>query len=51
VLMCHPAMPTEAVDERDPIATARVVEWQVMRSADFSTWLAQADIQPVKGSH
>lgn len=51
VLMCHPAMPAELVDESDPIASARVIEWQVMQSADFSTWLAQADIQPVKGSH
>lgn len=51
VLMCHPAMPFDKADESDPIALARIVEWQVMQSPDFSTWLSKADIQPVKGSH
>lgn len=49
VLMCHPARPTQKVDPYDPIAIARMVEWQVMQSADFSAWLAITDIQPVKG--
>ncbi|WP_124553631.1 ChbG/HpnK family deacetylase [Methylophilus methylotrophus] len=49
VLMCHPARPTQKVDPNDPIAIARMVEWQVMQSADFSAWLGIADIQPVKG--
>jgi predicted glycoside hydrolase/deacetylase ChbG (UPF0249 family) len=51
VLMCHPAKPFDKADERDPIALARIIEWQVMHSHDFSTWLSKADIQPVKGSH
>lgn len=50
VLMCHPARPTQEIDADDPIAIARMVEWQVMQSADFSAWLGIADIQPVKGS-
>ncbi|AKR44729.1 ChbG/HpnK family deacetylase [Methylophilus sp. TWE2] len=50
VLMCHPARPTQKIDSDDPIAVARMVEWQVMQSADFSAWLGMADIQPVKGS-
>lgn len=50
VLMCHPARPTPKVDPDDPIAIARMVEWQVMQSADFSAWLAMTDIQPVKGT-
>lgn len=50
VLMCHPARPTQKVDPDDPIAIARMVEWQVMQSADFSAWLGITDIQPVKGS-
>lgn len=49
VLMCHPARPTQLIDPDDPIAIARMIEWQVMQSADFSAWLAMADIQPVKG--
>lgn len=49
VLMCHPARPTQKVDPNDPIAIARMVEWQVMQSADFSAWLGITDIQPVKG--
>lgn len=51
VLMCHPSNPENGVDEQDEIAHARVIEWQVMQSADFATWLSQADIQAVKGSH
>ncbi len=51
VLMCHPAKPFDKADESDPIALARIIEWQVMHSPDFSTWLSRADIQPVKGSH
>jgi chitin disaccharide deacetylase len=51
VLMCHPAKPSDLVDGSDPIAKARITEWQVMQSPDFSTWLSKADIQPVKGSH
>jgi predicted glycoside hydrolase/deacetylase ChbG (UPF0249 family) len=51
VLMCHPAKPFDKADESDPIALARIIEWQVMQSPDFSTWLSKADIQPVKGSH
>ena len=50
VLMCHPARPIQHIDPNDPIAIARMVEWQVMQSADFSAWLGMADIQPVKGS-
>lgn len=49
VLMCHPARPTQSIDPYDPIAIARMIEWQVMQSADFSAWLSMADIQPVKG--
>lgn len=49
VLMCHPARPTQKVDPDDPIAIARMVEWQVLQSADFSAWLGISDIQPVKG--
>jgi chitin disaccharide deacetylase len=49
VLMCHPARPTQAIDPHDPIAIARMIEWQVMQSADFSAWLSMADIQAVKG--
>lgn len=49
VLMCHPARPTQAVDAFDPIAIARMIEWQVMQSADFSAWLKMADIHPAKG--
>ncbi|WP_029147156.1 ChbG/HpnK family deacetylase [Methylophilus sp. 5] len=49
VLMCHPARPTRVIDPHDPIAIARMIEWQVMQSADFSAWLAMADVQPVKG--
>lgn len=49
VLMCHPARPTQTVDPLDPIAIARMIEWQVMQSADFSAWLKMADLQPVKG--
>lgn len=51
VLMCHPAKPYDKKDESDPIAIARIIEWQVMHSADFYTWLSKAGIQPVKGSH
>ncbi len=51
VLMCHPAKPYDKNDENDPIAVARIIEWQVMHSADFYTWLSKAGIQPVKGSH
>jgi len=51
VLMCHPARPTQVIDPHDPIAIARMIEWQVMQSADFSAWLSMADIQPVKGLH
>ena len=50
VLMCHPAIATEAMDANDPIATARVVEWQVLQSVDFKVWLAKAGIQPFKAS-
>ncbi|MGP1717281.1 MAG: ChbG/HpnK family deacetylase [Methylophilus sp.] len=50
VLMCHPAKPSDKADDSDPIAKARVIEWQVMQSPDFKTWLSKADIQPVKGS-
>lgn len=50
VLMCHPARPTHPIDLSDPIAPARVVEWQLMNAADFTAWLATSDIQPVKGS-
>jgi chitin disaccharide deacetylase len=51
VLMCHPARPTQVIDPHDPIAITRMIEWQVMQSADFSAWLSMADIQPVKGLH
>jgi chitin disaccharide deacetylase len=51
VLMCHPAQPADVEDEQDPIAKARLTEWQVMKSADFATWLSTADVQPVKGMH
>ena len=50
VLMCHPARPTQVIDPHDPIAIARMIEWQVMQSADFSAWLSMADIQAVKGA-
>jgi len=50
VLMCHPARPTQVIDPHDPIAIARMIEWQVMQSADFSAWLTMADIQAVKGA-
>lgn len=49
VLMCHPARPTQTIDPEDPIAIARMLEWQVMHSADFAAWLPMADIQPVTG--
>lgn len=48
VLMCHPARSAHLPDD-DPIARARVVEWQVMQSPDFIAWLSQAGIQAVKG--
>lgn len=51
VLMCHPAKPSDHNDDSDPIAKARLIEWQVMQSSDFYTWLSKAAIQPVKGSH
>lgn len=49
VLMCHPARPTQEIDADDPIAIARMIEWQVMHSADFSAWLSMAGVVPVKG--
>ncbi|MEZ0287625.1 MAG: ChbG/HpnK family deacetylase [Methylophilus sp.] len=51
VLMCHPAKPSDQIDDSDPIAKARMIEWQVMQSTDFSNWLLKADIRLVKGSH
>lgn len=51
VLMCHPAKPFDKIDSSDPIALARIIEWQVMQSPGFYTWLSKAEIQPVKGSH
>lgn len=50
VLMCHPSQPQQPSDSIDPIAAARVVEWQVMHAADFQQWLASVGVQPVKGS-
>ncbi len=50
VLMCHPAQPASPADSSDPIAAARIVEWELMQSAAFQSWLAGVDIQPVKGS-
>lgn len=50
VLMCHPSQPQQPFDGSDPIAAARVVEWQVMHADDFQQWLASEGVQPVKGS-
>lgn len=50
VLMCHPAQPATLADATDPIAAARVVEWQVMQSKAFSHWLSTENVQLVKGS-
>lgn len=47
VLMCHPARPVPVVDASDPIAIARMIEWQVMQSPDFAAWLPMVDIRPV----
>lgn len=49
VLMCHPARPVPVVDASDPIAIARMIEWQVLQSADFAAWLPMVDIRPVTG--
>ncbi len=51
VLMCHPARPPRQTDtaEYDPIAAARVVEWQAMQSPAFAQWLSQVGITPVRG--
>lgn len=49
VLMCHPAQPSTMVDVTDPIAAARVVEWQVMQGRDFHAWLGTTGLVLVKG--
>lgn len=51
VLMCHPSQPVSEMGEYDPIASARVTEWQLMQSPEFIAWLSKAAIQPVRGSH
>lgn len=48
VLMCHPGQAT-ASPEADPIAAARVVEWEHMRAPAFRQWLTSAGLEPVKG--
>lgn len=49
VLMCHPAQAAEAHTSPDPIAAARVVEWQLLSSDAFRAWMQQSKLVPVKG--
>jgi chitin disaccharide deacetylase len=49
VLMCHPASSIDDVDKDDPIAIARVNEWQLLQSTEFAEWLGQADLVLSKG--
>ena len=53
VLMCHPAAMVDSLDEKlavdDPIAQARVHEWQLLQSREFINWWQQADLMLVKG--
>lgn len=51
VLMCHPAMALDPVQDRinDSIHSARLHEYQVFSSIDFTDLLRQHDIQPGRG--
>lgn len=53
VLMCHPAVMGESVGEKldidDPIAHARIKEWQLLQSSEFANWWQQAGLTLTKG--
>lgn len=53
VLMCHPAVMSDSVDEKlnidDPIAHARIQEWQLLQSSKFAIWWQQAGLALTKG--
>lgn len=48
VLMCHPAASEDNL--HDPIAKARVQEWQLLQSAAFAEWGDVSGLELVKGS-
>ena len=53
VLMCHPAIshPREADGVDDPIAQARVNEWNLLVSEKFASWLQQSGLTITRGKN
>lgn len=50
VLMCHPAIAIDAQDVDDPIALARVTEWETLQSPQFADWWQQSGLVLAKVS-